>query len=184
MIWLGALLLVAVPTAILTLLVREERRAERTRPPMAWVRRLWHGSVRNRRQHPRHDAAIPLVYRVVAPPPTPAHQAAAAERPAGGGMTGGGVTRDVSLGGVGILLPEKLLPGTAVELRLQCAPPLGTITVRGDVRWVRELPSKPRDPRRLFWVGLQLVASSAISEQQLRGILEQLSGGDGREPHA
>lgn len=181
MIWLGAFLLVAVPTAILAMLVRDEQRAERTRPPMAWVRRLWHGSVRNRRQHPRHDAAIPLVYRVVAPPSAPTPET---DRPAGGGMTGGGVTRDVSLGGVGILLPEKLLPKTVVELRLQCAAPLGTIVVRGEVRWVRELPSKPGSPRRLFWVGLQLVASSAITEQQLRGILEQLSGGDGHGPHA
>lgn len=168
MIWLGALLLVAVPVTILTMLLRDEARAERTRPPMAWVRRLWRGSARNRRQHPRHRASIPLTYRVLAAGAAPAEA----------------VTHDLSLGGVGILLSEKLLPGTEVELRLQCAPPAGVITVRGAVRWVRELPPAPGEARRLFWAGLQLVASGAITEEPLRMILDQLSRGDGEGPHA
>lgn len=165
MIWAGALLFLVVPGAILVMLLRDDARAERARPPMAWVRRLWHGSVHNRRQHPRHRAAIPLTYRVVS---------GAESRAAASGMT-----YDLSVGGVGIVLSEKLLPGTEVELRLQGPPEVGLMTVRGTVRWVREMPPQPGEARRLFWAGLQLMTGSRMTDAQLRTILAHLSGNDG-----
>lgn len=181
MIWLGAVLLIAVPAGILVMLARDERRAERTRPPMGWVHRFWHGSVANRRQHPRYRASIPLTYRVVALPPTVAPSVESAPAQNSGA---GGTTRDISIGGAGILVAEKLRPGTEVELRLQGPPPTGAVLVRGTVRWVRELPPAPADPRRRFWAGLQLVAPTAIAQAQLQAMLERLARGDGQTPDA
>lgn len=189
MIWLWAVFLIAVPAGILVMLTRDERRAEQARPPMGWVHRFWHGSVVNRRRHPRYRASIPLTYRVVAIPPAvppadthPTEPPAAPAGPDGSGADG--TTRDLSVGGAGILVAEKLRPGTDVELRLQGPPPGGVVLVRGLVRWVRELPQSPADPRRRFWAGLQLVAPTAIAQAQLQAILERLARGDGQTPDA
>lgn len=163
MIWIGALLFLIVPGTILVMVMRDDARAERSRPPTAWVRRLWRGSIQNRRRHERHRASIPLTYRVIS---DGAHEAQ-------------GVTHDLSLGGVGIVLSEKLQPGTEVELRLQCAPDAGVLTVRGTVRWVREMSPQPGEARRLFWAGLQLIATSTMTDTQLQAILSQLSSNGG-----
>ncbi|MBI4227505.1 MAG: PilZ domain-containing protein [Candidatus Omnitrophica bacterium] len=161
--WIGALLILLVPAAILGMILHDDARAERARPPMGWVRRLWRGAGKDRRRHPRHLASIPLTYRVLAPNAAPSEA----------------VTRDLSLGGIGMLLSEKLLPGTELELRLQGAP-AGPLVVRGAVRWVREMPPQPGEARRLFWAGLELLATTAITQQQLQAILDRLTTSNGR----
>lgn len=164
MIWVAALIVLVVPLAIWRVLVQEEALDERRRSPMGWIRRLWAKPGPNRRHCHRYRATVPLTYRVMetAPKPVAASQ-----------------TRDISFGGLGIVLYEKLPVGTTLELSLQGTSLTGVVAVQGVVQWVREVPQQTSDPRRQFWAGVQLLHTGMASIEHLRALLEQISP-DGR----
>ena len=151
-------IVVLVPIGILVLLVQDERRAQQGRPPMGWLRRWWAGPPRDRRHCHRYRVTIPLTYRIV--PPGEASQRA--------------LMRDIGFGGIGIMVQEKLIPGTLLELNLHRDPPEGPIAIRGAVKWIREIP-RENDPRRVFWAGIQITHTGIASTDQLQALLQQIS---------
>ena len=166
MIWLIMPLAILVPIGILVMLMQEEAWIQRHRPPMGWLRRLW-ARPQDRRHCARYRATVALTYRVMElqVPPVSAQ------------------TRDLSFGGIGIVLYEKLPVGTTLELVLRCEPPVGLLRVQGHVQWVREVAPTRGDPRRLFWVGVQIVHTGIGSAEQLRLVLRRITS-DGIPPHA
>ena len=158
MIWLVIPLIVIVPVGILLVLLQEEVWVQQHRPPMGWMRRLWMRP-QDRRHCSRYRATIAMTYRIagVSEPPVAS------------------LTRDVSFGGVGIVVYEKLPLGTVLELTLRCDPPLGLVRVQGLVQWVREIAPPRGDPRRLFWAGVQIVHANPESAEQVRMVLQRLS---------
>lgn len=158
MTWLVGTIVVLLLVGIWDVVVQDEQRQRRARPPMGWLRRLLSRDGADRRRFARYRAAIPLTYRVL---------------PAGSSVAG--QTRDVSAGGVGLMLYEKLAPGTLVELTLRCDPPAKPLVVQGSVRWVREMPATAGDPKRAFWAGIQLAAAGTATVERLQGLLRQLA---------
>lgn len=164
MIWLAWGIILLVLAAIWVVVLQEDRRAERSRPPMGWLRRFWARPAKDRRRHPRYRATIPLTYRVM-------HAGVATESQ----------TRDLSVGGIGLMVYEKFPVGTVLELTLRADPPRGPMTVQGVVQWVREAPPKTGDPKRLFWAGVQITQTGPGRLDQLRAVLEQIAP-DGHPP--
>jgi len=164
MIWLAVLLIIGLPLAVWMVLVQEDALHERRRAPMGWLRRFWARPTPDRRHHHRYRAAIPLTYRVL--------------EVSGAAMAS--VTRDVSLGGLGVVLYEKLPLGTALECTLRCDPPMAPLVVQGVVQWVREVPQQVSDPRRQFWAGIQLTHTKVTNLDQLRAMLQRISP-DGKQ---
>lgn len=162
MIWLAILIVLLLPIVIWAVLVQEEAFHERRRIPMGWLRRLWSRPAAERRHCHRYRAAIPLTYRIL------------------NSSAGVAQTRDISLGGLGVVLYEKLSPGTVLELTLQTQGPAGPMAVQGQIQWVREVSQQPGETRRLFWAGVQLVHTGTASVDRLRAILLQISP-DGRQ---
>ena len=163
MIWLAGLLVILVPVGIYLVVARDEQHAELANRSTAWIRRLWLGSRHDRRHCHRYEAAIHTTYCVL-PNAAPIPQ---------------GVTRDISMGGVGLVLHEKLTPGMEIELKLQCAAPTGAITVTGTVQWVREV-TKRQEPPRVFWTGIRVLHTSMASIDQFQAVLERLAKGEPR----
>lgn len=178
MIWLAVLILVVIPMVIWAVLIQEEQVLARRRSPMGWLRRWWPRAASERRRHPRYRAAIPLSYRVLNGPAAPRRVVSPPSAIAAAPVVA--TTRDISCSGLGIVLYEKLAPATVLELALRCESPTGTLTVQGQVQWVREVPSQAGDPRRLFWAGIQLVSTGTASAERLRQVLQQMSP-DGRQ---
>jgi len=164
MIWLAVFLIIALPLAVWTVLVQEDALHERRRAPMGWLRRFWARPLPDRRHCHRYRAEVPLTYRVLEV----------------GGAATAAATRDVSLGGLGIVLYEKLPLGTALEFTLRCDSPIGPLVVQGVVQWVREVPQQASDSRRQFWAGIQLIHTRVAGLDQLRAMLQQISP-DGKQ---
>lgn len=158
MIYWAAVLLVAVPVTILVMLTRDEQRARRLQAPMGWLRRWWKGSLRDRRHCHRYRTTIPVTYRVL--PASPDGASA--------------MTRDLGFGGLGIMVHEKLAPGTLLELNLHAEPPMRQLAIQGAVKWVREVPQS-KDTRRMFWAGIQITHAGIATADQLQALLQQIS---------
>ncbi len=159
MTWIIFALLIIVPLVIFAVLAKEDSAGGRPKGPIGRPIRVWkRGS--ERRRHPRHRATVPLTYTVL-------HL---------GNETTHTEIRDVSFGGLGIVLYEKLPPSTELELRLQCGPPKGTVVLRGMVRWVKEMPQQREDQKRIFWAGVQITHSGGVDLEQLQSMVMGLSG--------
>ncbi len=109
-----------------------------------------------RRRHPRHPAEVPVRCSI--------HRGAETTRE----VTG--QTGNVSLGGLLLLLPETVSPGTAVQLGLDL--PEGPITAKGTVKW--QNPQPVGDGR--FHHGVQLMQFGGDSSLlQYRRYLGQIA---------
>jgi PilZ domain len=107
----------------------------------------------------RHAVQLPLVYRV---PRGRVHHSEA------------GWTRDLSEGGIGLELPERLRQHTRLALRLGTA--LGVVWAEGEVVWVG-LPSLPTGGTLH---GIRLAEIHPAQQEKLEELLRALA----RAPHA
>ncbi|MBI4314014.1 MAG: PilZ domain-containing protein [Candidatus Omnitrophica bacterium] len=164
MIWLAFFMILLVPVVIWAVLVQEENDTRRRRPPTAWLKRWWPSSVEERRHCYRYEAGVPISYKVVG-----------GESPANETQT-----RDISFGGVGFLLYEKIPIGTALEITLSPQPGAQPLEVQGVIQWIREIPQNSGDPRRMFWAGVQILHNNIGTMDRLKMILEQCSHERGR----
>ena len=107
----------------------------------------------------RHAAQLPLVYRV------PRGRVQRSEA---------GWTRDLSEGGIGLELPERLRKDTRLALRLGTA--LGVVWAEGQVMWVG-LPTTPTGGTPH---GIRLAEIHPTQQDKLQELLQALA----RAPHA
>lgn len=156
MIWLVGLIGTLLVVGVLDVVLKEEAQQRRQQPPMGWLRRLLSRNPADRRRFERYRASFPLTYRVLP-----------------SGHSASGESRDVSLGGVGLMLYEKLPAGTSLEITVRREASSKALTVQGTVRWVRELPPQPGDPKRAFWAGIEITRAGP-SLERLRELLRQV----------
>ena len=166
MIWMAFFMILLVPVVIWAVLVQEEEDVRRHRAPTAWLKRWWPKSAEERRHCYRYESGVPMSYRVVGS----SEDARVVNTE----------TRDVSFGGVGFLLYEKIPIGTTLEITLTPHASSQPIKVQGVVQWIREVPKNPSDARRIFWAGVQIMHSGMITVDRLRALLEQISHERGR----
>jgi hypothetical protein len=117
------------------------------------------GTIEGNRKLLRHAVQLPLVYRV---PRGRVHRSEA------------GWTRDLSVGGIGLELPERLRQHTRLALRLGTV--LGVVWAQGEVMWVGfPTTSTGGTPH-----GIRLAEIHPTQQEKLQELLQALA----RAPHA
>ena len=115
------------------------------------------GLRRELRQRVRVDAIIPATYRVETP----------------GASTGRTVTRNLSLGGAHIFLPERLPLGTPVTLTLRL-PQVGEVSPRGRVMWQGHRFYTVEHGRRVVSTGIRFETITSLIEDRLSVFIDRL----------
>ncbi len=105
----------------------------------------------------RVDAIIPTAYQLETP----------------GRSAGETVTRNVSLGGTQIFLPERLPLGTPVRLTLRL-PKVGNISSGGTVAWQGRKFYTTEGGDRVVSTGVQFVGMTSVIQDRLAGFIERL----------
>ena len=143
---------------ILAIIIREERLISRGKVPLGRLRRLWMQG--ERRRTPRYRVDFPIRYE--RPPAELLHQAK---------------MQDLSSTGVGLVLRERLEPGTTLSLELTLPNRAAPVSLLGRVAWSREVPTHPKSPsnNRLFFAGIQFYSMDLRLEAELTTALR--SGG-------
>lgn len=112
---------------------------------------------RELRQRVRVDAILPATYRLETP----------------GRSTGQTVTRNVSLGGAQVFLPERLPLGTPVTLTLRL-PQAGEVSPRGTVAWQGRRFYTVEGGRRVVSTGIQFDTLTSLIEGRLCAFIDRM----------
>ena len=112
---------------------------------------------RELRTSARVDAIIPTTYRLETP----------------GRSTGETVTRNVSLGGAQIFLPERLSLGTSVSVTLWL-PTTGVLASSGRVAWQGRKFYTLKNGDRVVSTGVEFVGMTSVVQDRLAGFIERL----------
>ncbi len=115
------------------------------------------GLRRELRQRVRVDAIIPATYQLNTP----------------GGASGQTVTRNLSLGGTQIFLPERLPVGTSMTLTLRL-PRGSTVSPRGRVAWQGKRFHHVAQGGRVVSTGIQFESLTSRLEEQLSAFVDRL----------
>jgi len=126
---------------LLAVIYQDEYRKRRLARKSAKVNTLWNGGI-DRRKTPRISIEIDVLYEVLS-----------------GNATGKqtSMSRNISLGGIGLILNEKLFPGTVLSLQLNIAQSHRPIFTQGEIVWVKEISKKntAEKGQRLFNTGIK-----------------------------
>ena len=112
---------------------------------------------RELRKRVRVDAIIPTTYRLETP----------------GASTGQTVTRNLSLGGAQIFLPERLPIGTPVTLTLRL-PQVGEVSPRGRVMWQGRRFYTVEEGRRVVSTGIQFETPTSLIEERISAFIDRM----------
>ncbi len=155
MIRLACLLAVVIAGLILLVVVREERLAAHRKVPLGRLRRLWLKP--ERRRAPRYRVDWPVRYRRV--DSTSVNDAR---------------VRDLSQTGVGLIVRERLPADSQIQIEFILPDPASPVSATGKVRWIREVPAhtKPSNPERLFFIGVQFYEINSQTAAQLKAALQ------------
>ena len=143
-----SLLVVTVLVGILWLTRLEESR--RDQRPILKVQEVWSGE--ERRKEERLPYTVPVLYV------TPKSSKFNSSR-----------SRDVSAGGILLVLPEKLATGTRLELEFNLAEEQKPFRVLGEVIWMSEIP--PEGDQRLFQTGFRFIWMDKKESERLQRFL-------------
>lgn len=147
---------VALASFLLILIVREEWLAARGKVPLGRLRRLWFGP--ERRRSPRYRVDWSVRYHRSETPLL-------------------AQTRDLSRTGAGLTMPEKVPPGTLLDLEVPVPGRQEPLKVTAVVVWAKEVAAEPgsEDPQRRFFVGVHFKNLSYTLQQEL-GMLLKIPG--------
>ena len=151
---LAALWAVGMAAAIFLIILREEWLAAQGKIPLGRLRRFWVGS--DRRRAPRYRVDWPIRYQRLPP----------------GGMNGA-KSRDLSMTGVALVVPERFEIGSVIQIELILPGQPQPWAVTGQVRWTREI-SSPGE--RLFALGVQFQGLDPEREKLLFAAIGQKRG--------
>ncbi|MCM8798513.1 MAG: PilZ domain-containing protein [Candidatus Omnitrophica bacterium] len=82
-------------------------------------------------------------------------------------------TRDISQGGLGLILYEKLKPGTPLRIWIDLPQNKGKLFVLGNVAWEKEV-TREGDERRIFYVGVCFTAVDHLTQINLFNFISSL----------
>ncbi|MBI4436301.1 MAG: PilZ domain-containing protein [Candidatus Omnitrophica bacterium] len=147
--------IIAVLLVILFVTYREERRTrERSR---YGVEEYWKGQ--ERREFKRFPRVLQVSYAF-----RPA-DGKSLERRGNGGKT---VSRDLSWGGIQLLIPEKLKAGTHLSLAIELEKSQTPVQAEGEVVWMEEALDKTQsDGTRVFRTGVKFLNFSSKGQDRL-----------------
>ncbi len=144
---------------ILVIIYQEEYRERRLARKSAKVNSFWNGS-RDRRKTPRISIEIDVLYEILS-----------------GNAAGkqNSRSRDISMGGIGLKLNEKLLPGTILGLQLNIAQSHRPIFAQGEVVWVKEIFKKntTQKGQRFFGAGIKFTKIEPEDEVALSSFINR-----------
>lgn len=110
---------------------------------------LW-GANKERRRFRRLDTVLDIRYEV---PENPR-------------ISQSGKTRDISQGGIGVIILEKFKPGTQLRIWVKFPNLKEELFMLGDVAWVREI-TKEKEEKRIFYAGIRFTAVDNVSQLKL-----------------
>ncbi|MFH1075149.1 MAG: PilZ domain-containing protein [Candidatus Firestonebacteria bacterium] len=123
----------------------EEKKKHRQERKLVKANEFWCGTV-ERRQTIRIDTELEVLYEVITETPANNHKAS--------------ICKNVSLGGINLVLNEKLLPETKIYLQLNLPGQNKTILTEGEIIWEKEMPqdtAQKDDSERFFNEGIRFV---------------------------
>ena len=153
------LLFVILLAIVLFMIFKNEGIALKNKLHKARVEGCWNGE--NRRQHPRAEKSLGVVYTVV-------KNHAIKNAP--------GKTVNISQGGIKLLLDEKLPPKTSLSLKISISDSGETAEVTGDVVWTEDA-TDIKDPsgKRFFYSGIKFSSPKDPSGNNLTDYICSLS---------
>lgn len=165
MIVLFQIIIIAVLLIILLFLYIEERQRRKASVPAGNVSQIWDGV--DRRRFFRVNANIPVKYK---PPKNSNHRNAIN-------------STDISKGGIGIVVTEKLCPNERLALEIELPGAAQPIIACGKVVWIREDVKKESDIRQ-FVVGIEFDGISSRDSDLLHQFIQKLKAGNNGDTKA
>ena len=158
-----ALGIVSISTMVLFIIFREDRLSSAGKVPLGRLRRFWLQG--ERRRHPRYRIDWNIRYKRGSESPHVQHAQ----------------TRDVSQTGAGLVMKEKLDPGSPLHLEFAIPGKPAPLNVKAEVVWSRPVPQKSEDStqERLFFVGIRFFNI----DPQLSSELVKALGGHPQVPY-
>ncbi len=137
--------------AVLIMLFKTDGLSVKNRFRQAKLEKCWSG--KNRRQHPRFAQSLAVLYSVV-------------KRQGSGNAAG--KTKDISEGGVRLILDEKLPIGASLNLKISLPDSTQPAEVGGDVVWTEDAP-EIHEPsgKRFFYSGIKFSSINKPSGKYL-----------------
>lgn len=145
---------------ILIAVYQDDRRKRKLAKKSATLNGVWDKGV-ERRKTPRVSAEIEVHYEVVSNDANKKRSA---------------LSKDISLGGIGIGLTEKLFPGTILELQFNLPQNEKTIIAQGEIVWIKEASGNPGaegNDKKLFNAGIKFIKVDPEDEAVLGDFINQ-----------
>lgn len=139
MFFVSGIAFLAVLSLTLLMLWAHERAADKKTILRAQVEESWYG--KERRKHRRFKTNFDAEYNVEKKPHFKNGQSA-----------------DISEGGIGLLLDEKLSKGLILRLKLAVPGAKKMVEAQGEVVWTNDVDDKDPSGRRFFRTGIKFVA--------------------------
>ncbi len=88
-------------------------------------------------------------------------------------------TRNVSVGGVHVIIRERIEVSTEVDLELDLKDMLPTILSKGTISWVEKIPSGREGKPAHYDTGIHFIGLKDEGKERIRKIVERLLGKPG-----
>lgn len=85
-------------------------------------------------------------------------------------------TKDISGGGVRVIIGERIERMTGVDLEIDLMDTLPTISSKGKIQWVEEIPSERKGKSPHYSLGIQFTSLKDKDRQRIKKIVEHLLG--------
>ena len=144
---------------LLIIITQDEYRKRGFERKTAKLNRFWNKN-QERRKSLRIDTAIDVLYEIIS--------GKKVQR-----LTS--MSRNISLGGLNLVLNEKLFPGTALQLQLNIPDNPKAILTQGEVVWVREIAEKfiNQKRQRAFATGIKFTKLSQNDEAVINNFINK-----------
>lgn len=145
--------------SVLAIVYQDERRKRNLARKSARLNRFW-SKDKDRRQSIRINTEIDVLYEVISGN-TPKRQTS--------------LSRNISTGGINLVLNEKLLPGTTLRLQLNLPQKSRPIFTEGKIVWVREISERftGQEKKRSFATGIKFIQVNPKDEAILHNFVNQ-----------
>jgi len=154
-------IIILILAASLVILIIEETRIKKQKVPRGTVNEYWNGS--ERRQSQRINASLIVKYSIDRRPQAKLN----------------GQTKDLSSGGLGLVVNEKLYEGTFLLLEFELPESKNIIYARAQVAWVKgDYTERNYTGKRIFQTGIQFLNIKPEDKNRLDSYIEKNSQQD------
>ena len=153
------LIFIFILAAVLIMIFKTDGISLRNRLRQARLEKCWSG--KDRRQHPRFPQSLTVVYSVTKKQPP---------------ASSGAKTKDVSEGGIRLVLDEKLPIGAYINLKISLPDSTQPAEVSGNVIWTEDAPDiKEPSGKRFFYSGIKFSSIKEPSGSYLIGYIRSIA---------